>query len=52
MVLLVYPLVPTDTILRAIGKQAHALHVLSFFSLQCVLVSTIGCVLHLGLLCF
>jgi len=30
------------TLLRAIGKRAHALHVLSFFSLQCILVSTIG----------
>ncbi|KAH9980407.1 hypothetical protein BJV74DRAFT_779691 [Russula compacta] len=33
------------TLLRAIGKQAHALHVLSFFSSQCVLVSTIGMII-------
>ncbi|KAF8495944.1 drug/metabolite transporter superfamily [Russula emetica] len=30
------------TLLRAIGKRAHALHVLSFFASQCVLISTTG----------
>jgi drug/metabolite transporter (DMT)-like permease len=30
------------TLLRAIGKRAHALHVLATFSSQCILVSTIG----------
>ncbi|KAI0247425.1 hypothetical protein BJV78DRAFT_1133292 [Lactifluus subvellereus] len=29
------------TLLRAIGKRAHTLHSLSFFSSQCVLISTI-----------
>ncbi|KAI0274071.1 hypothetical protein BGY98DRAFT_1099247 [Russula aff. rugulosa BPL654] len=29
------------TLLRAIGKRAHALHVLCFFASQCVLISTI-----------
>jgi hypothetical protein len=49
---LVYPPVLTDTLLRAIGKRAHALHVLSFFASQCVLISTIGCVPRLCLLHF
>ncbi|KAI0247428.1 hypothetical protein BJV78DRAFT_1285545 [Lactifluus subvellereus] len=31
----------TYTLLRAIGKRTHTLHSLSFFSSQCVLVSTI-----------
>ncbi|KAI0247427.1 hypothetical protein BJV78DRAFT_1364195 [Lactifluus subvellereus] len=31
----------TYTLLRAIGKRAHTLHSLSFFSSQCVLISTI-----------
>ena len=47
---LVYPPVTTDIILRAIGKRAHALHSLAFFSFECVLVSTIGCAPHLDLL--
>lgn len=38
---------PTDTILRAVGKRAHALHVLSTFCSQCILASTIGCVSRL-----
>ena len=33
---------PTDTLLRAIGKQAHILHSLAFFSFSCVLGSTAG----------
>jgi hypothetical protein len=33
-----------DTLLRAIGKRAHALHALSFFASQSVLVSTSRCV--------
>jgi hypothetical protein len=32
----------TDTVLRAVGEQAHPLHSLSFFASQCVLMSTIG----------
>ncbi|KAH9974987.1 hypothetical protein BGW80DRAFT_1225285 [Lactifluus volemus] len=32
----------TLTVLRAIGKRAHTLHSLSFFSSHCVLLSTIG----------
>jgi hypothetical protein len=31
-----------DTILRAIGKRAHSLHSLAYFSLQSVIFSTIG----------
>ncbi|KAI0262063.1 hypothetical protein BC834DRAFT_892921 [Gloeopeniophorella convolvens] len=33
------------TSLRAIGKKAHPLHSLTFFSSQCVLVSTIGMII-------
>ena len=33
---------PTDTALRAIGKQAHMLHSLVFYSFSCVLGSTVG----------
>ena len=33
---------PSDTLLRAIGKQAHTLHSLAFFSFSCVLGSTAG----------
>ncbi|KAN0118834.1 hypothetical protein V8E52_004606 [Russula decolorans] len=33
------------TLLRAIGKRAHALHVASFFASQCVLISTIGMII-------
>jgi len=29
-----------DTSIRAIGKRAHPLHVLSSFSIQCILVSS------------
>ena len=32
----------TDTTLRAIGKRAHTLHSLVFFSSSCVLGSTVG----------
>jgi len=32
----------TYTLLRAIGKRAHTFHSLSFFSSQCVLISTIA----------
>ncbi len=42
VVSLVYPPTSTDTLLRAIGKRAHALHVLSFFASQCILISTIA----------
>ena len=42
-------IVPTDTVLRAIGKRAHPLHVNALFSSQCVLFSTIGCVSCLSL---
>ncbi|KAH9008780.1 hypothetical protein EDB84DRAFT_1549747 [Lactarius hengduanensis] len=35
----------TYTILRAIGKRAHVLHSLTFFSSQSVLVSTLGMIL-------
>ena len=51
IVLVYYPPCPTDTLLRAIGKRAHALHILSFFSLLCFWFSTIGCVARL-LACF
>jgi len=33
------------TLLRAIGKRAHALHVNTYFSAQCVLLSTIGMII-------
>src|SRR6266702_1980625 len=32
----------SDTLIRAIGKRAHAIHCVTFFSSQSVLVSTIG----------
>ncbi|KAF8259022.1 integral membrane protein DUF6, partial [Lactarius quietus] len=35
----------TYTVLRAIGKRAHVLHSLTFFSSQSVLVSTLGMIL-------
>ncbi|KAI9439325.1 integral membrane protein DUF6 [Lactarius indigo] len=35
----------TDTVLRAIGKRAHVLHSLMFFSSQSVLASTLGMIL-------
>lgn len=35
----------TDTCIRAIGKRAHPLHTLAFFSSQCVVFSTIVSVL-------
>jgi len=35
----------TYTVLRAIGKRAHVLHSLAFFSSQSVLVSTLGMIL-------
>ena len=41
--------VPTDTLLRAIGKRANALHVNAYFSSQCVLISAIGYVPRVGL---
>ena len=41
-------IVPTDTVLRAIGKRAHPFHVNALFSSQCVLFSTIGCVSRLS----
>ena len=34
--------IPIDTLIRAIGKRAHALHSLVFFSVSCVLGSTAG----------
>lgn len=37
-----FPFTPTDTTLRAIGKQAHTLHSLVYFSFNCVLGSTTG----------
>ena len=39
----------TDTLLRAIGKRANALHVNAYFSSQCVLISAIGYVPRVGL---
>lgn len=45
-------IVPIDTVLRAIGKRAHPLHVNAIFSSQCVLFSTIGCVPRLSLFSF
>jgi hypothetical protein len=35
-------LTPTDTLLRAIGKRAHTLHSLVFYSSSCVMGSTAG----------
>jgi hypothetical protein len=40
---------PTDTLLRAIGKRANALHVNAYFSSQCVFISAIGYVPALSL---
>ena len=36
----------TDTLIRAIGKRAHPLHSMVFFSLTCVLGSTTGYASH------
>jgi hypothetical protein len=41
---------PTDTLLRAIGKRANALHVNAYFSSQCVLISALGYASRLSLL--
>ena len=38
----IFSFTPTDTALRAIGKQAHMLHSLVFYSFSCVLGSTVG----------
>lgn len=38
-----------DTLLRAIGKRANALHINAYFSSQCILISAIGYVPSLGL---
>ena len=40
---------PTDTLLRAIGKRANALHVNAYFSGQWVLISAIWYVPRVGL---
>lgn len=32
----------TDTTIRAIGKRAHPLHNIVYFSSQCVIVSTVA----------
>lgn len=37
-----YFFTPTDTLLRAIGKRAHTLHSLVFYSSSCVVGSTAG----------
>ncbi|KAH9961745.1 hypothetical protein BC827DRAFT_1131223 [Russula dissimulans] len=42
--LCIYRFTSTDTLLRAIGKQAHTLHSLTFFSSTSVVLSTIGMV--------
>jgi hypothetical protein len=42
-----------DTTIRAIGRRAHPLHSLAFFSSQSVVVASIGCVhltIHLDIL--
>lgn len=33
-----------DTSIRAIGKRAHPMHVMSYFSLWCTIISSLGCV--------
>jgi len=33
------------TLLRAIGKRAHPLHVIAFFSLECVVISALGMII-------
>jgi len=45
--LCIYPFTPTDTLLRAIGKRAHTLHSLAFFSSICVVLSTVGYASHM-----
>ena len=42
-----YSFTSTDTLIRAIGKRAHPLHSMVFFSMKCVLGSTIGYASHL-----
>ena len=43
----IYPFTSTDTLLRAIGKRAHPIHSMVFFSLNCVLASTVMYASHL-----
>lgn len=35
-------MVCTDTSIRAIGKRAHPMHVMTYFSLWCTLISSLG----------
>jgi hypothetical protein len=32
----------TDTTIRAVGKRAHAMHLMTAFSTQCVIATVIG----------